>query len=180
MPGSRMRESGVSRPSRASVDMRLPIKLDSTSNGEFEPVALPAPALEARQLARETVDTAARRVGLNRRRYLVSALGAAATLAAFNRAFAAAGQRGGHYALPREAPYELAAAEAAVGGEEFIFDVQLHHVNPQGAWRRGRVERGGTAARGEAAGGRAQGRRRGRVEGHAERRLRGVGWGGML
>jgi hypothetical protein len=116
--------------------MRLPVKLDSTSNGEFEPVALPAAALEARQLARQQLDKAARRVGLPRRRYMVSLLGAATTLTAFNRAFAAAGFRGGQYALPREAPYEIAAAEAAIGGDEFIFDVQLHHVNPQGAWRK--------------------------------------------
>jgi hypothetical protein len=116
--------------------MRLPIKLDSTSNGEFEPVALPAAALEALRLAQQQVDEAARRTGLSRRAYLGSLLGAAATLAAFNRAFAAAGQRGGQYALPREAPFELAAAEAAVGGDEFIFDVQLHHVNPRGAWRK--------------------------------------------
>ncbi len=115
---------------------RLPIKLDSTSNGEFAPVVLPAAALEARRLALEQVERAARRVGLSRRGYLVSLLGAAATLAAFNRAFAAAGLRGGQYAVPREAPFELAAAEAAVGGDEFIFDVQLHHVNPQGAWRK--------------------------------------------
>ena len=116
--------------------IRLPIKLDSTSNGEFAPVALPAAALEARRLALEQVERAARRVGLSRRGYLVSLLGAAATLAAFNRAFAAAGRRGGQYAVPREAQFERAAAEAAVGGDEFIFDVQLHHVNPQGAWRK--------------------------------------------
>jgi predicted TIM-barrel fold metal-dependent hydrolase len=115
---------------------RLPIKLDATSNGEFAPVPLDAPALQARAFAHEAVDESAKRVGLERRRYLVSLLGAAATLGAFNRAFAAAGRTGGHYALPREAPFELAAAQAAIGGDEFIFDVQLHHVNPQGAWRR--------------------------------------------
>src|SRR5262245_2313535 len=114
---------------------RLPIKLDSTSNGEFEPVPLgPAPR-HARSLALEAVADAARRVGASRRRYLQSLLGAAATLGAFNRAFAAAGQRGGHYMLPPESPYEAAAAQVALGGDEFIFDVQLHHVNPQGAWR---------------------------------------------
>lgn len=116
--------------------MRLPIKLDSTSNGEFAPVSLPATALAARRLARQQVNDAARRTGLSRREYLRSMLGSAAALAAFNRAFAAAGHRGGHYALPQEAPFELAAADAAIGGDEFIFDVQLHHVNPQGAWRK--------------------------------------------
>src|SRR5262245_22370774 len=114
---------------------RLPIKLDSTSNGEFEPVPLQSAPHRARAWAREAIGDAARRVGASRRRYLQSVLGAAATLAAFNDAFAAAGLRGGHYALPREGPFELLAAQAAVGGDEFIFDVQLHHVNPQGAWR---------------------------------------------
>ena len=92
----------------------------------------------ARALAREAIDEAARRLGASRRGYLQSLLGAAATLAAFNRAFAAAGQRGGHYVLPAEAAFEPAAAQVALGGDEFIFDVQLHHVNPQGAWRQER------------------------------------------
>ena len=115
--------------------MQLPIKLDTTSNGEFEPVALPCDALAAGQLAQAQVEAAAQRIGLSRRRYVVSMLGAAATLAAFNQAFAAAGKRGGRYDIAPEAPFELAAAQAALGGDEFIFDVQLHHVNPQGAWR---------------------------------------------
>lgn len=116
---------------------RLPIKLDSTSNGEFAPVPLDAAARHARSLAHAAVAGACRRVGQTRRRYLVSLLGAAATLGAFNQGFAAAGRRGGGYALPPEAPFELAAAAAALSGDEFIFDVQLHHVNPRGAWRRG-------------------------------------------
>jgi len=124
-------------PSSSDPDpSRLPIKLDTTSNGEFAPVALDAAARHARMLARDAVDAAARRVGQDRRRYLVSLLGAAATLSAFNRAFAAAGKRGGSYLLAAEAPFELAAAQAALAGDEFIFDVQLHHVNPQGAWRK--------------------------------------------
>lgn len=114
----------------------LPIKLDSTSNGEFAPVPLDAVARHARASAREAVQAAARRVGLSRRDYLVSLLGAAASLSAFDSAFAAAGREGGRYVLPPEAPFELAAAEAALGGDEFIFDVQLHHVNPRGAWRK--------------------------------------------
>ena len=111
---------------------RLPIKLDSTSNGEYAPVPLDAAARQARALAQEAVAANARRVGRSRRRYLVSLLGAAASLSAFNRAFAAAGKTGGRYALPEEASFELAAATEALAGDEFIFDVQLHHVNPQG------------------------------------------------
>jgi hypothetical protein len=114
----------------------LPIKLDSTSNGEFAPVPLDALAAYARDAAACALDAAARRLGVSRRDYLVSSLAAAATLAAFDSAFAVPGRRGGRYVVPAEAPFELAAADAAIGGDEFIFDVQLHHVNPQGAWRR--------------------------------------------
>jgi uncharacterized protein len=115
---------------------RLPIKLDSTSNGEFAPVPLDRTARHARALAQQALDDASHRLGQSRRRYLVSLLAAAATLGAFNRAFAAAGRRGGSYQLPAEAPFELAAAQEVLAGDEFIFDVQLHHVNPQGAWSR--------------------------------------------
>lgn len=119
-----------------STDHRLPIKIDSTSNGEYEPVPLRAPARHANQLAEQAIDEAARRLGLPRRRYLVSGLGAAATLAAADVAFAAAGMTGGRYRVPSEAPFELAAADQAIGGDEFIFDVQLHHVDPSGPWRK--------------------------------------------
>jgi hypothetical protein len=99
-------------------------------------VPLDRAALHARTSASQAVDAARHRLGLSRRDYLVSVLGAAATLAAFDQAFAAAGRHGGRFVLPQEAPFELAAAQAAIGGDEFIFDVQLHHVNPKGTWRR--------------------------------------------
>jgi uncharacterized protein len=115
---------------------RLPIKLDSTSNGEYAPVPLTAAARQARADAHAAVGEAARRLGISRRQYLISLAGAAGTLAAFDHAFAAAGMRGGRYVLPPEAPFEIAAAQSALAGDEFIFDVQLHHVNPQGEWRK--------------------------------------------
>jgi hypothetical protein len=114
---------------------RLPIKLDTTSNGEFEPVPLNAAALYARERALAALHDNQRRLATSRRAYLTSLVGAAATLSAFNEAFAAAGQRGGSYALPKEAPFELAAARTVLASDDFIFDVQLHHVNPKGAWR---------------------------------------------
>jgi hypothetical protein len=114
---------------------RLPIKLDTTSNGEFEPVPLNAAARLARERAHDAIAHGIKRLGLSRRAYLGSMAGAAATLAAFNEAFAAAGQRGGFYGLPRESPFESAAAQMVLASDDFIFDVQLHHVNPKGAWR---------------------------------------------
>ena len=45
---------------------RLPIKLDSTSNGEFVPVPLDATLRRANQLALEQADHFARRLGMGR------------------------------------------------------------------------------------------------------------------
>jgi predicted TIM-barrel fold metal-dependent hydrolase len=113
---------------------KLPIKLDSTSNGEFMPQPLSEIETVANRNALEGATRIAARVGQNRRSFLTSVCGAAATLLAFNRAFAAAGHRGGFYDLPELAAFEPAAA-SALTGEEFIFDVQNHCVDPRAAWR---------------------------------------------
>jgi predicted TIM-barrel fold metal-dependent hydrolase len=114
--------------------LRLPIKLDSTSNGEFEPVPLEPIHHHARNLALANATLHARRLGIARRDFLVSLCGAASTLLAMNAAFLAGCKRGASYAMPAEAATEPAAAEAALAGNEFIFDVQGHFVNPTGAW----------------------------------------------
>lgn len=115
---------------------RLPIKLDSTSNGEFTPIPLEPVHHHANRLAMDEASDHARRLGVSRRNFLVSACGAATALLAMNAAYAAAGKRGGFYQIPAQAALEPAAAEAAVAGKEFIFDVQGHFVNPTGAWTR--------------------------------------------
>ena len=51
-----------------------------------------------------------------------------------NAAYARGGRRGGYYELPREAALDLQLARSALDGNEFIFDVQGHFVNPTGAW----------------------------------------------
>lgn len=116
--------------------LRLPIKLDSTSNGEFEPVPLAPIHHHARNLAFANATFHARRLGIARRDFLVSLCGAASTLLAMNTAFLAGCKRGGAYAVPPEAALEPAAAEGAIAGNEFIFDVQGHFVNPTGKWTR--------------------------------------------
>ena len=116
---------------------RLPIKLDTTSNGEFEPVPLSPANRLANRLAQEAATANARRAGVSRREFLVSSCGAASTLLAFNAANAAAGKNGGRYELPADAALEPELAAAALEGEEFIFDVQGHYVNPTGAWLAG-------------------------------------------
>ncbi|QSX78942.1 amidohydrolase family protein [Agrilutibacter solisilvae] len=125
------------RPHRSRHDpdgLRLPIKLDSTSNGEFVPVPLEPVHREARRLAFENATHNARRLGLSRRDFMVSLCGAASTLLAMNAAFLAGCKRGASYELPREAALDPAAASSVLSGDEFIFDVQGHFVNPSGAW----------------------------------------------
>ncbi|HEX4859392.1 MAG TPA: amidohydrolase family protein [Usitatibacteraceae bacterium] len=119
----------------AIVD-RLPIKLDSASNGEYEPLPLAREHHHANHLALEAAGRMARHKGQTRRDFLVSACGAASTLLSMNEAYAAAGKRGGAFDVPRDAAADLQLARSVVDGEEFIFDVQGHFVNPTGAWTR--------------------------------------------
>src|SRR5207253_2985514 len=91
--------------------LRLPIKIDTTTNGEFAPVPLSSMAKAANRHAQDEVGRAAKRLGLGRRAYLVTTCGAAATLAAMNDVFAASGKTGGSYVVPKESAFETAAAD---------------------------------------------------------------------
>lgn len=115
--------------------LRLPIKIDSTSNGEFVPRPLAPVNRRANALAHERVAEAARRLGLSRRDFLISTCGSGATLLAFNDVHAQAGTAGGRFELPREAAFEVAAADSVLKGDEFVFDIQGHHVSPISKWR---------------------------------------------
>src|SRR5436309_1090288 len=115
---------------------RLPIKLDTATNGEFEPIPLEAMHHRARRLAFDAATANAKRLGLSRRAFLVSACGAATTLLGMNAAYAAANRRGGFYELQGEGALDIQIARSALDRNEFIFDVQGHFVNPTGAWTR--------------------------------------------
>ena len=113
---------------------RLPVRFDTTSNGEFIPVPLTAAQRQANKLAHDAASENARRLGLGRRAFLTTAMGAATVLAACNRANP---KSGGNYALEADASLDAGAAAASVGGDELIFDVQLHTVDPKGKWTNG-------------------------------------------
>lgn len=113
---------------------RLPVKLDTTTNGEFAPIPLEPVHRLARHVALEAATRNAKRLGVDRRSFLVSSCGVATTLLGLNAAYAREGRRGGSFDVPAEAALEQQAAKAAVGGNELIFDVQGHFVNPTGAW----------------------------------------------
>lgn len=113
---------------------RLPIKLDSASNGEYAPLPLEPIHRRVNHLALERASANAKRLGLDRRGFLVSACGAATTLLTMNELYAQAGRTGGSYEVPEVAALEDEAAQSVLSGDEFIFDVQGHFVNPSGAW----------------------------------------------
>jgi predicted TIM-barrel fold metal-dependent hydrolase len=116
----------------------LPIKLDSTSNGEYAPLPVGGTVARAKAVADARIAAHARRTGRTRRDFLASLCGAATTLLTLNEAFGWRGNLGGSFELPRAAAFEPAAAAQALGGRQFIFDIQTHMVEPDGAWRRGR------------------------------------------
>ncbi len=117
--------------------LRLPVKLDATSNGEFAPVPLSRRNRMANQLAQENATDNAKRIGMKRRAFMLSACGAASALLAFNRANAAGGRAGGFFDLSEEAALDPELAAAQLEGREFIFDVQGHFVGEHGLGRVG-------------------------------------------
>jgi predicted TIM-barrel fold metal-dependent hydrolase len=115
---------------------RLPIKLDSTSNGEFVPVPLSASNRAANRLAHEAASSNSKKLNLTRRNFLVSACGAASTLLAFNQAH---GTSRGFYDIEKDSALDLQLARVQTGPAkaELIFDVQGHFIdtpkgNPKG------------------------------------------------
>jgi len=128
----------------------LPLPAGPVSNGEFIPAEAGAGDRATNEMIRGAIDDAARRLHIDRRRFLQSAGAVAASLAAFELAgcggtpasrSTAAGRsttttrvgRGGTFGTP--SPEDTAACQQALNGNgEFIFDVHTHHVIPAGPW----------------------------------------------
>ncbi len=96
---------------------RLPIKLDATSNGEFLPRPVAAGVRYANRLAQENATGTARKLGLDRRAFLKIHLRRGRDPHVDERGVCALWQdRRNFYALPREAPFEPAAASERSAG----------------------------------------------------------------
>ncbi len=113
----------------------LPVKIDSASNGEYPPIPVGPDMRRAKAVAAARIDDNARRSGQTRRRFLGSLCAVATTLAAFNQAFAYRGNLRGGFRLAPDSDLDPVAARETLSGDEFIFDVQTHAVDPNGAWR---------------------------------------------
>lgn len=82
----------------------------------------------------------ARRLGVSRREFVASTMGTASALWVVNQVYgcAAGGAGSGDAGFNVDANMmEDAGACEALQGNEFIFDVQTHHVNPNATWRDG-------------------------------------------
>ena len=112
----------------------LPIKFDSTSNGEFVPPTLSQREHHINQSASDFIDQHSRYLGMKRRDFLLSSCAAAGTLLMANQVNAESGQTGGYYAVNKESASEQELADSIIGGNEFIFDIQGHFVDPNGRW----------------------------------------------
>ncbi|MGI8938484.1 MAG: amidohydrolase family protein [Iamia sp.] len=132
----------------------LPFRPGPVSNGEFVPALPSARDKEAARRILAGADAAARRTGIDRRRFLQSASGMALTLGVLNlvgcssdddaspasssTSSSTTGPRStttteGSFEVPD--PEDTEACDLALGGDEFIFDVHTHHVMPERPWR---------------------------------------------
>ncbi len=130
------------KKSRREPPLSSPIPFHTGSNGEF----VPRPKTDRDRLAERTfwqqVDERRRKLGMTRRAFASSVLGTSTALAVINQVYGCgsdasgpgAGPGGGGYGVGGDMMMDPDAC-GSLRGDEFIFDVQTHHVNPAGAWR---------------------------------------------
>ncbi len=118
------------KESAREENLRLPVKLDTATNGEYWPKPLSSEIQQVNRWSMEAAERNARLVGISRRDYLRTTCGAATVFLALNQL----GCSGGRYNLRRDADRDQAAADEVLRGNEFIFDVQTHEVTTDRAW----------------------------------------------
>jgi uncharacterized protein len=126
---------------RKKTDPELPVEpplwLGTRSNGEYFHFQTPYEK-RLRQFVLERADENARRLGMDRRQFLASALGMATTLWSIGFVSGCSDSNdlsGSPLCVPPEAMFDEDAACTAIGGDEFIFDVQTHWFNREDTTR---------------------------------------------
>ena len=112
----------------------LPIKFGPVSNGEFYPVPHSPVVKETIRRTHQVADDNARRLGISRRAFLGSSLGAATTAVPPVGLLEGRGEEHGQgdrrdLHRPEGGDRGSGRSREALGGKEFIFDVQSHYVN---------------------------------------------------
>jgi uncharacterized protein len=118
-------DSQVEQCARADAAglFRTPIPTRMISNGEYMPIAQTTQQKEVEARIMALADTASRKLGIDRRRFLAGSGGMAASMLAMNQVF------GQVFNVTLEELYEPAAyAGAGTPADMFVFDDQLHIV----------------------------------------------------
>jgi uncharacterized protein len=125
----------LAKKSGPEVPYEPPILLGNKSNGEFFHEQTPLERRMRGEILRQC-DEGARKHGMDRREFAASLMGMATSLSVLNLASGCSGDDDG-YQVPDEAKNDCDAAHAALSGDEFIFDLQTHHVESEERWRAG-------------------------------------------
>jgi uncharacterized protein len=145
----------VSKKSLPELPLDSPIPFRTGSNGEFAPRPFTERDRKAEELFARESDERSRKLGIPRREFVQSAAGTALALSVINQVYGCGEKTmtlpgkdasvdvdtgaempdGGVYEVDAEMTEDAGVACEALGGNEFIFDVQTHHVNPEGDWR---------------------------------------------
>jgi predicted TIM-barrel fold metal-dependent hydrolase len=112
----------------AQIDAPLPIPSRIASNEEFIPPPQSPQQKEYETRLAEISERAARRQGLSRRAFLRTGSGMAAALLALNQVF------GDCFAVDAAEVEDQKAYEEKWPKDQFIFDVQTHHVDVSRKW----------------------------------------------
>ena len=121
----------MQRKTDPELPVETPILLGNKSNGEFFWDQTPRERRMRAEILRRA-DEGARRLGIDRRDFLASALGMATSLAVVNL-FSGCSDGGG-FKTPEE-PLDCQGATEIISGNEFIFDIQTHHIEDEETWR---------------------------------------------
>jgi uncharacterized protein len=112
----------------ADSDFRSPIPTRIVSNEEFVPPPQSPQQKQVEARLAELTERNAKRLGLDRRAFLSRGCGMAAALVALNEVF------GPCYEVQADEPQDLKAFEEHWPKDQFIFDIQTHHVDVSRKW----------------------------------------------
>ena len=124
------------KKSSPEYPVESPIPFRTGSNGEFEPPPVSRRDRVANEIFHRLSAEKASRLGLPRRDFVSSAMGTATALWVINQVYGCSKDGGAGFNVDAGMMEDAGACEP-LAGDEFIFDVQTHHVNPDGAWREG-------------------------------------------
>ena len=139
----------LSKKTHPELPLEPPIRLGNMSNGEFFHEQTRAER-RTKKLILERADENARRLGIDRREFLASAMGMATSLSVLNMVSGcgsnetdsgsggSSGSSGdGGYVVPDGATLDCEQAEDVLDTSDlFIFDIQTHHIEEDGPWRK--------------------------------------------